>query len=273
MIDTGKGPPVVLIPGIPGRWEWMRPAIDALAERHRVLSFSLTEAEMTPGVIYSSYASGYAFEAWVGFIDRMLERAGEPQATFLGVSFGGLIAARYASRRPARASALVLASAPSPHWRVDPRTAVYMRYPRLAMSVLVARSFLRLGPEVIAAKSTWPARLRFGAEYAGRALRWPPAPRRMAAWVEDWMATDIAVDCSLITAPTLLITGEPGLERVVPISNTLDYQTLIPHARHVVLAGTGHVGVVTKPREFARLVTDFANAPRERARIVRHHAS
>ena len=40
MIDR-RGPPLVLIPGIQGRWEWMRPAVDALAKHFRVISFSL----------------------------------------------------------------------------------------------------------------------------------------------------------------------------------------------------------------------------------------
>ena len=31
MTDRGAGPPLVLVPGIQGRWEWMAPAVDALA--------------------------------------------------------------------------------------------------------------------------------------------------------------------------------------------------------------------------------------------------
>ena len=30
MMDEGTGPPVIVIPGIQGRWEWMRPALRAL---------------------------------------------------------------------------------------------------------------------------------------------------------------------------------------------------------------------------------------------------
>jgi hypothetical protein len=43
IIDRGTGTPVVLIPGIQGRWEWMAPAVDALAERCRVVTFSLAD--------------------------------------------------------------------------------------------------------------------------------------------------------------------------------------------------------------------------------------
>jgi len=31
MIDKGHGPAVLMIHGIQGRWEWMSPAVDALA--------------------------------------------------------------------------------------------------------------------------------------------------------------------------------------------------------------------------------------------------
>jgi len=59
-----------------------------------------------------------------------------------------------------------------------------------------------------------------------------------------------------VTAPTLVITGEPGLDRVVNVASTLELLGLIPHARHTVLRGTGHVGIITKPREFASLLTE-----------------
>ena len=96
MIDTGSGPPVVLIPGIQGRWEWMAPAIEALSRSHRVLSFSLGEALEGP-------APGQTpFEAWLATIDTLIDRATQTRAAVIGVSFGGLIAARYAASRPSR---------------------------------------------------------------------------------------------------------------------------------------------------------------------------
>ena len=37
IVDVGSGPPVILVPGIQGRWEWMKPAVDALSARCRVV--------------------------------------------------------------------------------------------------------------------------------------------------------------------------------------------------------------------------------------------
>ena len=49
LIDVGSGPPLVMIPGIQGRWEWMKPAVDALARRCRVITFSLADESSSGG--------------------------------------------------------------------------------------------------------------------------------------------------------------------------------------------------------------------------------
>ena len=84
----------------------------------------------------------------------------------------------------------------------------------------------------------------------------------MREWVRAWTSTDITADCAQVTAPTLVVTGEPGLDRVVPVASTLELLDLIPHARHAVLPGTGHVGIITKPREFASLMSETPPLPK-----------
>src|SRR5688572_20432488 len=86
MIDIGTGDPILLVPGIQGRWEWMRPAIDELAAVSRVLSFSLSEVP----------CDEHCFERWEAYIDGLLDTAGLDKVTLVGVSFGGVVAARYA---------------------------------------------------------------------------------------------------------------------------------------------------------------------------------
>jgi pimeloyl-ACP methyl ester carboxylesterase len=71
------------------------------------------------------------------------------------------------------------------------------------------------------------------------------------------MSRDLVADCRRIAAPTLLITGEPALDRVVPVSSSVEYLDLIPGTRHVVLRRTGHIGLVSKPKEFADAVAAF----------------
>ena len=51
VIDTGKDR-VVLVPGIQGRWEYLAPAVDALAPSHRVITFSLRAEPSGPSAAW-----------------------------------------------------------------------------------------------------------------------------------------------------------------------------------------------------------------------------
>lgn len=250
--------PIVIIPGIQGRWEWMQPAIEALRDggRTHVSTFSLNQEDGT----------GDPFEQWMDTIDRLVERAGAP-VVLIGVSFGGLVAVRYAARRPEHVAALILVSAPSPQMRLGQFEQGMVRNPISRLPLFAMRGVRRLAPEILAAKPTWRERVAFAAAYGWQIMSKPAAPRQMARWVEAWQASDITSECGRITAPTHLITGEPRLDRVVPVQSTLHYLTLIPGSTFSRLSQTGHIGLVSRPEAFSLLVNEFLNAaddPRSR---------
>jgi pimeloyl-ACP methyl ester carboxylesterase len=243
---------LVLIPGIQGRSEWMTPAVRALSRHHRVLTFSLNAIE-----------PDRFFDGCIERIDSLLDAAGTATAAIVGISFGGLVALRYAASRPARASHLILTSTPSPRWALDPVSARYIRRPRLALPAFALRAIPRLAPEILAGFPGWSGRLRFAAAHLARIARYPVEPRKMAAWVHAWQSTDLASDCRRVAAPTMIITGEAALDRVVPVSSSLDYLTLIPGTRHVTLQRAGHLGFLTRPDAYGAIVTAFIGDPAE----------
>ena len=72
IVDVGTGPPIVLIPGIQGRWEWMKPAVDALARHTRVITFSLADEPSSDGAF--SLARG--FDCYVDQVAEAMDVAG-----------------------------------------------------------------------------------------------------------------------------------------------------------------------------------------------------
>jgi pimeloyl-ACP methyl ester carboxylesterase len=253
MVDLGSGPPLVLIPGIQGRWEWMRPTVDALAARCRVITASLAG---DPGA-GDTVDPVRGFASFVDQVDRLREKAGLDRVALCGVSYGGYVALQYAATYPSRVAALVIASSPGPGWRLSPRHRRYVRWPRLMAPAFAGGAPARLGPEIAAAHDgAWPA-LRFTAAHLRRVVSAMPSPARMSERVRLAQQMDFRAACQAIRVPTLVLTGEAQLDRVVPVRMTLEYLRAIEGARAAVLPRTGHIGCVTRPHEFASIVGSF----------------
>jgi 3-oxoadipate enol-lactonase len=256
LFDHGKGPAVVVVPGLQGRWEWSKPALCQLATSCRAISYSLC------GDLGSRarLERGLGLENYVRQLDRVLDRTGLQRAVVCGVSFGGYVALRYAAQHPDRVAGLILASAPGPGWRPNAQQANWISRPWLSAPAFVATSPLRLWPEVSATFPQLGARLTFLARQGFRCIASPMIPSVMAARVHCVADVDFEADCRRIVAPTLVVTGEESLDRVVPVSSTRLYTRLIPRAEYRMLARTGHMGSLTQPENFAAIVSEFAHA-------------
>ena len=250
MIDTGTGSPLVVVPGIQGRWEWMHPAIVTLSRRHRVLTYSLSRT--------MSYGQG--FDHFVEQLNQILDTAELEQATICGVSYGGLIALRYAARHPHRVSSLILVSTPGPSWKPNYQVERYLQLPHLLFPAFVARGPSSLWHEIARAHDTLPACLAFSLKHTFRVVTAPCSPTQMAERIRLLKGTNFETDCLKVTAPTLVITGEPRLDRVVSVNSTKEFLHLIPHAVGATLDRTGHIGLISRPEDFAEIVEPFVAA-------------
>jgi pimeloyl-ACP methyl ester carboxylesterase len=257
MIDRGKGIPIVLIPGLQGRWEWMRPAVDALSRHHRVISFSLCDERTSP----FAFDERRGFDNYVEQVTAALDRARIDRAIVAGVSFGGLIATEFAARHADRISGLVLASALHSTWQPDERQQRYLKAPTLMSPLFVATAPRRMRSEMQAALPTIGQRLKFTLAHGARIVMSPTTPSRMAKRIQLARAHHFA-DPHSVKAPVLIVTGEAGLDRVVPVDVTRRYLREFAAAEHVVLEHTGHIGLVTRPDAFAGVLERFVNGIR-----------
>lgn len=255
IIDRGSGHAVVLIPGIQGRWEWMKPGVDALAKRCRVITFSLAD-EPTSGAAFNE-ATG--FDCFVRQVEDALDARGVSSAIVCGVSYGGLIAATFAARHPDRTNGVVMVSALPPSWRPDARVKFLLRAPRLLSPVFCINS-VRLFKEMVAAKGGVATALPFALSHIGTVIRHPFSPATMARRVTMLGRYSLEAEVARVRAPALVLTGDAALDRVVPVSLTREYLRLWPQATAATLERSGHLGTISRPEEFADLIARFAEA-------------
>ena len=261
IVDRGSGVPIIVIPGIQGRWEWMKPGIEALAQRARVITFSLADEPSSE----ASFDETAGFWSYVEQVRDALDAARIERAAICGVSYGGLIAGAFAARYPGRVSSLILVSALPPSWRPDARVTFYLRFPWLLTPLFCVGS-LRLYPEFAAAHDTWWSGMTAACGAGINVLLHMFHPGRMARRVHLLSSVHtprgvegrIDTELARVKVPTLVVTGEERLERVVPPRATQEYLAMWPHAQTETLARTGHLGLITRPHEFAALVSRFA---------------
>jgi pimeloyl-ACP methyl ester carboxylesterase len=237
IVDRGRGTPLVLIPGLQGRWEYQRATVDALAESFRVITFSLADDPRQT-------------------LDAV-DTAGVERAIICGISYGGLLAIRFAAHHPERTSALILVSTPGPQFRLRPRHEFYARLPWLFGPLFLAETPFRLQPELLAALPDRRDRWRFRWNQVRTVVTSPLSLPRMAARARGMSSFDRLTECARVAAPTLIVTGEPALDYVVTAGGTAEYASLIRGATLNVLPRTGHLGSVTRAREFSAIVREF----------------
>ena len=255
VIERGAGTPLVLVPGLQGRWEYLRPAIEALAVHFRILTFSLS-GERVSGRRYDRHKG---IDNFVEQVDDVLAAHAFDRAVVCGLSFGGLVALRFAAHRPERTRALVLASTPGPGWHLKRRHDVYARLPWMFGPLFLAESPWRMRDELRVAFPNTADRRRFVRSQMATFIEAPLSMSRMAERARLIARLDTAADCRAIACPTLVVTGEPGLDHVIAADRALAYGTLIRNARSLVLEGTGHLGLVTRPSLFAATLKGFVD--------------
>ena len=254
IVDIGSGAPVVIVPGIQGRWEWMKPAVDSLATRFRVVTFSLADEPTCGG----RFDPTHGFDSYVEQVKEAMDLAGLASAVIAGVSYGGLVAAAFAARYPERTAGLVLVSAIPPRWVPDARIRFYLRAP-LLLSPLFLVGSLRMFKEIAAARSGVLRGMATAVRHGFNALAHMLSPTRMARRVQLLDSVQLDSDLANVRVPTLVVTGDAALDNIVPVRLTEEYLRVWPQAERITLERTGHIGLITRPDAFASAVGSFVD--------------
>ncbi len=251
VIDLGSGPPLVFIHGLAGCWQNWLEQLPVFAAERRVIAIDL------PGFGFSAMPretisiSGYA-----RIVEGLLHELGVDAAAVVGNSMGGFIGAELAIDYPERVERLVLVSSAG-------ITTDHAPIGRLVPALRFAERALLIATGAVAARSDTVARRRrlrlvtlsiavahptlLPGPLSAEQLRGSGKPGFIDAFQS---ITHYAIRDRLpqIAAPTLIVWG--ANDRLVPQRDAEVFARLIPDARKIVYADTGHVSMLERPGRF-----------------------
>lgn len=206
---------------------------EALAPRFRVLRFDLPGAGLTG----PEPADDHGDERTLRLLLALLEARGVAQASVIGHSMGGRIAARFAAAHPTRVDRLVLvAPAGFPDPALDAATNELPLLARMLPHALPRR--LVRG----ALEAAWGDPARLGDDTVTRyhdLLRAPGVRAAMLSRQRPWRDTDPRPWLAQVSSPTLLLWG--SADRFIPPARAQDFVQALPQAHAVLLPGLGHL--------------------------------
>jgi pimeloyl-ACP methyl ester carboxylesterase len=252
VIELGAGEQAaIFIHGLSGSWQNWLENLPVVAQTHRVIALDLPGFGASPMPAEQITISGYA-----RIVDELLATLGVERACIVGNSMGGFVGAELAIAFPERAERLVLVAAAG-------LSIEYMRNERQLEALRRVESMVTMYGGWIASKSdTLVRRVRtrrsllsivcrhpelLPAPLAAEQLRGSGKPGFLDA-LDALTSYPIRHRLGEIACPTLIVHGDR--DRLVPIKDAHEFERLIPGAKKLVYADTGHVPMLERPARF-----------------------
>ena len=249
VVESGAGPPLLLVPPLPGFKEAWIATVPALARHFRVVTFDLRVR----------FADRPRWEDLVDDLDRVADAFVPGPVLLVGHSLGGALAQRWALARPERVAALVLSSSFA---RVGSARGYWAKRYVEQPLVLASQRFLpeRLAAPMarwLAARHAWVYDARCDertlsfVRYCIRAIELPLARRLVTLAFEH----DVRATLAHLRCPTLLVVGE----RETPWARaaTSELSRLLPDAALRMSPATSHLHPLSAPEWFADTVHEW----------------
>lgn len=241
LLRDGAGPPLVYLHSATGETWWT--ALDeALAASFDVIHPALPGYESSEGLAEIDDIHDLAFH-----VLDLLDVLGLDTVSLVGSSMGGWLAAECALYAPDRIEAMVLAA---PAGLGSPSVDLWATRPPELAKLLFADPEHWLAQLLSALDLSTPQ----AAEIVMPLLQAMEASARIG-WNPYMLDPKLAARLHRVRARTLVVRGDA--DRFMPAEHVERYVSLIAGARLETIAGCGHLPVLEKPAELARLSSDF----------------
>ncbi|HEY6759175.1 MAG TPA: alpha/beta hydrolase [Baekduia sp.] len=264
VIDIGPGPDsgpargtIVWIHGLSGSWQnWLENLPVFAAAGWRCIAMDL------PGFGASEMpAERITIAGYAAAVDELLRRLGVTRAVVVGNSMGGFIGAEIAITFGTWVEKLVLVSAAG--LTIASQRSLFWAVRPLGRALAMGTGWLASKSDDLARRPrTRKAIMSIVAAHPGRLPAALVAEQLRGAGKPGFIgAFDALTNYPLrdrlpsIAAPTLVVWGEN--DPLVPVRDAWTFGELIPNARVVVYADTGHVAMLERPAAFNALVAEF----------------
>lgn len=247
LYESGTGAPIVLIPGLAGGFGLLGPLARSLAEQQHVFTYQL-RGENDCFVLRHPFDLDDLVEDLAELLDSLkLENP-----TIMGLSFGGIIALKFAIRYPYRLDRLIIQGVGARYERgliQQIASTVLSRFPLPEDSPFVNQFFNLLFGSRQKRDSLF--------EFVTQQI-WQTDQSVMAHRLRLVEELDVERQLCHIKAPTLVLSGDRD---VLVSPNTLaPLREGIPDVRLAQLPNCGHLAFVTRPELIVNQVRQFMHS-------------
>jgi pimeloyl-ACP methyl ester carboxylesterase len=250
----GEGPPLLMINGFRrSRVVWLEGVLKPLAERFQLILMD------NRGTGHSDKPQGgYSIEAFADDCAGVIAALGLPRAHVFGVSMGGMIAQRLATRHPQRVHGLALGCTNCGRGgSIPPEKRIGQLLRLVPDQAMDAREVARRQEEVYYMPG-FRASQRALIEGLFDLVNQNPTPAHaVQGHLQAMDAFEGCADLARITAPTLVITGDG--DPLIPPENSRLIAGRIPGAQLEVLKDASHFFWIERPQETAQALIRFFN--------------
>jgi proline iminopeptidase len=267
---AGQGPLCVVHSGGPGvGWEYLRLP---LVEQFMTLIYIEPIGTGTSGRL--AEPRDYTLARYVRQVDGLLDHLGARPVHFLGHSYGGFVALRYALAHPERLASLILydsspTSGPEFWERVQAAVGVFAErhkdQPELPDVLAALRMIFTLLADPHATDEGLTSVFRrmipvYFADYWARESEFAPLREAIRMYADPQRGVeptpyDVRSQLGAIATRTLAMVGRYDAICAPYWSEMLAEKT--PHAQLVVLEQSGHFGHIEEPEAFAHAISAF----------------
>ncbi|TSC55612.1 MAG: alpha/beta hydrolase fold protein [Parcubacteria group bacterium Greene0714_21] len=237
--EAGSGPPILILHGWGSKSDRWVAVAELLSQNH----FSVVVPDL-PGFGKSGAPSfAWSVEDYCNFVDRFVQSIGLANFYLFGHSFGGGIAAVYASKFPSRVKKLVLFA-----------SAVFRRESaRKTILKVVARVF-----RIFSFVPFYGLLRKAFYKFVVRKSDYPYAPGVMKETYKKVIGSDLSSYLSLIEAQTLIIWGDK--DDVIPVSDAYLIHQRIKDSQLAIIPGGDHDIEQHMPEKLSEAIIKFLSS-------------